>query len=192
MELHFTQVHLYLQSILIKKINWFIIRVQLHFWRSGLWSVTFEWRGERVILHYYSSGQQYFGTLFLFPLSLWGCCLSFNCVFYCLVCLHEDSCLRRGKAGRSTCCGESVNLWSAVGSVWVHLSRIGFTWCDESVSAHPGLVFVQPIKPGCSCFGFTELSSVTYPGYLDLSFVQRSPGTTSGKSDNIAGWESKE
>ena len=56
-----------------------------------------------------------------------------------------------------------------------HLSRIGFTWLDESVSAHPGLVFVQPIRPGRSCFGFTELSSVTYPGCLNPTFVQRAP-----------------
>ena len=57
-----------------------------------------------------------------------------------------------------------------------HLSRIGFTWLDESVSAHPGLVFVQPIKPGRSCFGFIELSSVTYPGCLNPTFVQWAPG----------------
>ena len=59
-----------------------------------------------------------------------------------------------------------------------HLSRIGFIWLDESVSAHPGSIFVQPIKPGRSCFGFTELSSVTYPECLNPTFVQRAPGCT--------------
>ena len=57
-----------------------------------------------------------------------------------------------------------------------HLSRIGFSWLDESMSAHPGLVFVQRIKPGRSCFGFIELSSVTYPGCFYPTFVQRAPG----------------
>ena len=43
------------------------------------------------------------------------------------------------------------------------------------MSAHPRSVFVQPIKPGRSCFGFIELSSVIYPGCLNPTFVQRAP-----------------
>ena len=39
-----------------------------------------------------------------------GFAFLFNYVFYLLVCLHEDFCLRRGKVSRSTCHGESVNL----------------------------------------------------------------------------------
>ena len=76
----------------------------------------------------------------------------------------------------------SVNPWSCdrwrglfEGAMSVHLSRIGFTWLDESMSAYPGFVFVQPIKPRHSCFGFTELSSVTYPGCLNPTFVHRAP-----------------
>lgn len=65
-------------------------------------------------------------------------------------------------------------------AVCAHWSRIGFTWLDESVSAHPGLVFVQPIKPGRSCFGFVEPSLVIYPGCLNPTFVQRAPGRLSG------------
>ena len=57
-----------------------------------------------------------------------------------------------------------------------HLSRISFNWLGESVSSHPGLVSVQPIKLGRSCFGFIELSSVTYLGCLNPSFAQRAPG----------------
>lgn len=34
----------------------------------------------------------------------------------------------------------------------------------ETVSAHPGLVFVQSIKPGRSCFGLVELGLVIDPG----------------------------
>lgn len=44
------------------------------------------------------------------------------------------------------------------------------------MSAHPGLVFVQPIKPGRTCFGFIELSLVIYPGCLNSTFVQQAPG----------------
>ena len=74
------------------------------------------------------------------------------------------------------------NQWRGIfeGAVSAHLSRIGFTWLDESVSAHPGSVFVQPIKPGHSCFGFIELSSVTYPGCLNPTFVQQAPGDQVG------------
>ena len=49
------------------------------------------------------------------------------------------------------------------------------------MSAHPGLVFVQPIKPGRTCFGFIELSLVIYPGCLNSTFVQQAPGEESPK-----------
>ena len=70
------------------------------------------------------------------------------------------------------------DLWRGLfeWAVSAHLSRIGFTWLNESVSAHPGLVFVQPIKPGRTCFGFIELSWVIYPGCLNSTFVQQAPG----------------
>lgn len=76
------------------------------------------------------------------------------------------------------------DLWRGLfeWAVSAHLSRIGFTWLNESVSAHPGLVFVQPIKPGRTCFGFIELSWVIYPGCLNSTFVQQAPALKDWRS----------
>lgn len=55
-------------------------------------------------------------------------------------------------------------------------TRIGFIWLDESVSAYPGLVFVQPIMPGHSSFGLVELGLVVDYGCWNPTLVQHTPG----------------
>ena len=142
--------------------------------------MMFQRSSECVIVHYLriqavsNTLPRFFSLLYHFC----GVAFLFNYVFYLLLCLHEDFCLRQRKVIRSTFHGEPgiCDWWRGLfdGAVSAHLSRIGFTWLDESVTAHPGLVFVQPI--GRSCFGFIELSSVTYPGCLNPTFVQRAPG----------------
>lgn len=48
----------------------------------------------------------------------------------------------------------------------VHLPRVGFTWLDESLHAHPGCFFffvcVQPIKPGHTCYRLAERGLVFF------------------------------
>ena len=133
----------------------------------------FQWSGECVIVHY-PCIQVVSNTLPCFFSLIYYCggvSFLFNDIFYLLVCL------RRGKVSGSTCHVESVtgSIWGsrerALIQDWFHLAW----WI---VSAHPGFVFVQRIKPGRSCFGFTELSSVTYPGCLNPTFVQRAPGVS--------------
>lgn len=85
-----------------------------------------------------------------------------------------------GKVRRSRCRGESVNpslITSVYSRKYVHLNRIGFTWLEKSVCSLPGHVFmfVQPIRPGHPCYGLVERGFVTYLGWRNPSFVQRSP-----------------
>ena len=143
----------------------------------------FQQSGECVNVHYLSI-QVVRKTLPCFFSLLYHCggiSFLFNYyVFYLLIFLHEDFCLWREKAALLAMVNKWIcDRWRGLfeGALSAHLSRIGFTWLDESVSAHPGLVFVQPIKPGRSCFGFIELSSVTYPGCLNPTFVQWAPGS---------------
>lgn len=138
----------------------------------------FRWCADCVIMHYLS-GQQYFATLFLFASSLWQCCLFFLILSF--TSLYASVRISASERKKQAALLPAVNQWIRdrwqglfEGAVSVHFSRIGFSWFDESVSA-PDLFFMQPIKPGRSCFGFIELSSVTYLGYLDPSFVQWVP-----------------
>lgn len=136
-----------------------------------------------VLMH--SDSLQYFATLFSL---FYDCgCVAFLVYFffYLLISLNEDFCCGQGKVFHS--CHVLLSGWILEfelhnrglfkDATCAHSSRISFTWLHQSVSAHPGWIFAQPIKPEHMLWiGWTQL--INWSWMTEFYFRPTSPRWT--------------